>query len=229
MKKWIIATLAVLVVTGCSTTVKTPKPVEGEYTFQAFYVSVPVSDFDQWASNYKTTPPISSFTYFNEQAIPVGLSPFFQDAVESLFENPNAEIVEFPVVRAGVGESITIDQTTTVYQGVDADIIDGEVVYKKEPIDLGKRLSLTIVAVNEDKTVMCQIHPMYRKLIGKNSFPVEGDLVVEMPKYRTISVDTFSKSLILDAWVMLRIYDPYERNDGTQVHGLLFGRLLPPK
>jgi hypothetical protein len=227
MKKLFILFAAASVLAACTTpkptensatetTLTTPEPAVGQYTLQSFYIPIPVTDFHEWSSAF---PKAVLYTQTNP-----GPS---QEAIEALFEYPNAEIIEFPLVRAGIGESVTIDQTT-VYEGpVDADIIDGKVVYATEPIDLGKRISLTIKTVNEDKSVICEIHPLERKLIGMDRDDIGEGLTIEMPKYKTYSVDT-KLTILPNTWSMS--YGPItEREDGTRMHVLFLFRLLPPR
>lgn len=231
MKKWIIAVLAITVA-GCSTNPTNLKPVKDKYTFQALFVFLPLTE---------------------SRMLPV--QPPSQEEIETLFKNPNAEIIEFPVVYAGIGETVTNAQTEVYMANVDADVIDGQLTHiEKEAIDLGNTSIFSVHDILEDGSVSCTYNVIHTRLIGTDIYKFADGIEVEFPHIETFSqgipVGTFEtdegieeeiplfeietrapvrpRTLLSNIWYREGgLVD--ERDDGTKMHLIVYLRVLPPK
>lgn len=204
MKKWIMAGLAALTVAGCSTHPTNLKPVKDKYTFQALSISLPLTD-----SRMLNAQPPSL------------------EEIEALFKNPNAEIIEFPVVYAGVGETVTNAQTEVYEANVDYEIIDDELIYHKDEIDIGKKSIFSVYEILGDGSVNCAFDILHRQLIGTESFQPEEGIEVEIPHLGGHGLES-KLTLPPDTWH--RMGGPIkEREDGTKMHEIIYFRVLPPK
>lgn len=228
MKKWIIAALTILTVAGCSTNPTDLKPVKDKYTFQALSISLPLTE----SRMLHAQPPS-------------------QEEIEALLKNPNAEIIEFPVVCAGIGETVTNAQTEVYMANVDADVIDGQLTHiEKEAIDLGNTSIFSVHEILEDGSVSCSYTVIHTRLSGTDTYKFAEGIEVEFPHFETRShgtpMDTFEtdegidlfeietraparpRTLLSDTWYrMVGLID--EREDGTKMHEIEYIRVLPPR
>ncbi|MDA3832047.1 MAG: hypothetical protein PF495_01490 [Spirochaetales bacterium] len=248
MKKWFIVALAVLAIAGCSTTPE-------KYTLQALYISLPVTDSDPSTPSFATTQAVSGFrssdepmpSLFDSQPsaqnavsgfhssdgsiLPMSITqPPTQEDIEALLKNPNATIIEFPLVRAGAGETVTNAQTEVYEANVDADIVNGEVIYEKEKIDLGDISTFTVHKILEDGSVSCAFNVAHTRLVGTETYKTDEGIEVKLPYFDSRSVDT-QVTLPPNTWFpMGGMID--EVNDGTKItktHESFYVRVLPPK
>ncbi|MDA3832048.1 MAG: lipoprotein [Spirochaetales bacterium] len=231
MKKWFITALAVLAVAGCSTQRPHLKPVKDKYTFQALYISLPATDSEQLTPISATTHAVSDFNSSNGPTLPISNSqrPTPED-IEALLKNPNVTIIEFPVDYAGVGETVTNALTEVYEANVDADIIDGEIVYEKETFDLGDTSTFTAHETLEDGTVSCTIKFTHSQLSRTKTYKTDEGIEVEKPYINTRSRGS-QLTLPPYTWFLMG-GGSNEVSDGTSItktHRSFYVRVLPPK
>ena len=127
---------------------------------------------------------------------------------------------------AGIGESVTNDQTKTVEMAVDADIVDGKVVYKKEPQKLGKETSITIDQV-QGNTIKYKINAMYQELTHFEDYKTKEGLEVRLPYFKKQGVDT-KLTQVPGSWLMLG-GSISQIGDSKKIHDMIFIRVISPK
>ena len=209
MKNIIISLFVVSLISGCKTTPSTPKPNKDKYTFQCLYITIPGDSLED------------SFSLKGNQAT---LSKT-QSQLDDILSHPDAEVIELPIVIAGIGESVTNDQTKAVLLPEDYDIVDGKAVAKNTIIHIGKSFSVTPIKV-ENGIVISKILPSWTKLKGYDEYKIEDDISVKMPMFERKVVDSVL-SLELNAWTLLGgLVD--QSSDGTSVNNLVCFRVLPP-
>lgn len=196
MKKWILSLIVVTLISGCSTTPDTPKPHPEKYTFQVISLEIPET------TGLTTSPTI-----------------------EELMHHPDATIIDYPIVIAGLGESVTNDQTKSVLLAEDFSVIDGKAVAEENTHKLGHLVS---VAVNEIKNdaVSYHLNAQYNEVVGYDDYDLGGGLAVKMPRLERRSVDTELKQKP-NSWVMLGgLVD--ERSDGKKMRFMMGVKIIPP-
>jgi hypothetical protein len=241
MKKWIIAVLAITVA-GCSTNPTNLKPVKDKYTFQALYISLSATDADPSASSFATTQAVSGFHSSDESVLPMSFpQPYTQEEIEALsismrpsqeeiealLKKPNAEIIEFPIVYAGIGETVTNAQTEVFQSVLDASVVEGKVVYETEPINVGTSTSLTINKVLESGAINCDLEIYHCRLTGVDHYTLEEKFDVEIPYFEIRSVNT-EITLNPNSWLTMGGLIS-QHDDGTKTQSLIYVRVLPPK
>ena len=209
MKKLLACLFTVVLITGCSTTPSSPKPHKTKYAFQCLQVSIP----EEVA-----------------QAIAIDINDpgqkITQPQIDMVIKHPEATIIRLPIVYAGLGESATNDQTETVDMPVDAEIVDGEIVYKKEPLKVGKEVSVEVLKA-EDNIVSYKIHLMNKKLIGFDVVHrTEEGQEVRMPFFEIRGVDT-KITQAADSWISA---GGLVEQQGTEpkTHTILLIRVIGP-
>lgn len=196
MKNWIVSLFVAVFISGCSTTPETLNPHPEKYTFQVISIEIP-------------------------EAISLEIS----SDVESLIQHPAAEIIKYPVVVAGMGESVTNDQTRSVLLAEDYNVVDGKAVAKEKIQKLGYLVS---IQVNEIKNGAVNYHldAQFKEVVGYDEYNLGGDIAVKMPymESRGINTDLQQNS---NSWVMLGgLVD--ERSDGTRMSYTMGVRIIPP-
>lgn len=250
MKKWFVAVLAITVA-GCSTNPTNLKPVKDKYTFQALSISLPLSDSNALISDWIVFSSSNEPMPFDENDVSVSASvessifeendvsllqpktvtsnsqPSSQEEIEALLKKPNAEIIEFPIVYAGIGETVTNAQTEVFQSVLDARVVEGKVVYETEPINVGTSASLTINKVLESGAINCDLEIYHCRLTGVEHYTLEEEFDIEMPYFEIRSVNT-EITLNPNSWLTMG-GQISQRDDGTKMHMLFLVRLLPPR
>ncbi|MBN2704099.1 MAG: hypothetical protein JXR23_07805 [Pontiellaceae bacterium] len=231
MKKWFMAALALLAVAGCSTNPTDLKPVKDKYTFQALSISLSTTDSDPSASSFATTQAVSGFDSSGGSILPTSISqPPIQEDIEALLNNPNATIIEFPVVCAGVGETVTNAQTEVYVANVDAKIVDGEIVHEKESYDLGDSSTFTVLEILENGSISCAFKISHTKLVGTEAYKTDEGIEIETPYFEALSRGTHI-TLPPNTWFQMggSIDEHYDGTNRTETHRSFYVRVLPPK
>jgi hypothetical protein len=133
----------------------TPQPPSGKYAFQIIKIEAP------------------------EKIIPNN-----EIDIEAIIQYPEVTIFEYPTLIAGLGESITNDQTKSISMTTDGYGIEGK------PIKLG---SLTSVSVKEtsETTVSYHILVSLKLLVGFTGSKTENGFTVKTnPIFKVRSIDT---------------------------------------
>ena len=197
MKKWITSLLAIILISGCSTIPSTPKPQPEKYTFQVIGIEVPEGTLQSLKMD-----------------------------VGKIIQHPDANISEYPTVMAGLGESITNDQTKSVLMPEDYDIVDGKAVAKEKIIKLGYFASVTVDKI-ERGAISYHLNASYKELAGFDEYKTENGLSVKMPFFNKRAVDT-DLTQKPNSWTMMGgLID--QRSDGKKMNRIICVRIIPPK
>ena len=129
MKKWITSLFIITLISGCSTVPSIPKSHPEKYTFQVIGIEIP----NEIASDY-----IQVTKGKNGEEITSSSEPY----PEALDNHPKAKITEYPIVIAGIGESVVNDQTKSVSLPEDFTVVDGKAVAKEKNQKLGYMVSI---------------------------------------------------------------------------------------
>ncbi len=210
MRKLLACLFAIALITGCKTTPLSPEPHQTKYTFQCLIASIPDDVFQEIAVGNDDNTPILNFSELQIQAF---------------IQHPKSTIIRLPIVYAKIGESVTNDQTKTIDMAVDADIVDGKVVYKKEPQHLGEKVSVTVIE-NEEGIIRYKVDLMSRKLVGYNDYETDGGLNVSMPFFEKRGVNT-RISQAADSWVTLGGLINQD-GDGPKIHTMILIKIISP-
>jgi hypothetical protein len=149
-----------------------------------------------------------------------------QPQIDMAVNHPEATIIRLPIVYAGIGESATNDQTETVEMPFDVDIVDGEVVYEKKPLKVGKAVSVEALKA-EDHLISYKIHLLNRKLIGFDVVHrTEEGQEVKMPFFEVTEVNT-KITQAADSWI---VTGGVIAQQGTEpkIHRMLLVRVIAP-
>ncbi|VGO20587.1 hypothetical protein [Pontiella sulfatireligans] len=236
MTKTIITLFVVILIAGCSTTPSSPKPHKTKYAFQCLQVASPDSIIQELGFSYDTNAVIQNYTQpkendlFGKQHItpPVSKLPkpvLTQSQIEDLIKRSDIELIEFPVVYAGIGESVTNDQTKTEAMAVDANVVEGNVVCRKEPYKFGKSVSITVNQV-KDNVVNYKVDMMNRKFKAFDEYKTKDGLVIKMPFFESRGLNTEISQPPYVWTAMGGLID--QRNDGQKTHEIIIIRIIPP-
>ena len=149
MKKWIISLFVVTLITGCSTIPSSPKPHPEKYTFQVIRIEIP-------------TEVAKKYVSLTEVKDGVETTQIYTSDPEALINHPSANIVEYPIVLAGLGESVTNDQTKATLFPEDYTIVDGQAIPKEKIIGIGLFTSVTVEKI-ENETICFHINASDRE------------------------------------------------------------------
>ena len=227
-------------ISGCSTTQSSPKPHKTKYTFQCLQVTAPDSLIQELTFSFDDSVAIlkdylqeqidnplqeQQITPLQQTTKPSRIPVLTHSQIEELIKKPDVEIIEFPIVYAGIGESVTNDQTKTVEMTVDADVVNGQVVYTKEPHRLGKEMSITVNKI-EDTNITYHISLRSQKFVGFDEYKTTGGLVVKMPYFKSRGTHT-EITQEPGVWIgMGGLID--QRDGGAKMNELLYIRIIPP-
>ena len=209
MKKLLACLFTAVLITGCSTTPSSPKQHQTKYAFQCLQVSIP--EYVVQAVKININDPVQKLT---------------QLQIETVINHTEATIIRMPIVYAGIGESATNDQTETVDMAFDAEIVDGEVVYKKKPLKVGKEVSVEVLKA-EDNIVSYKIHLMNKELMGFDVVHrTEEGQEVRMPFFENREVKT-KITQAADSWISA---GGLVEQQGTEpkTHTMLLIRVIGP-
>ncbi len=232
MKRITISLFVVSLISGCSTTPSSPEPHKTKFAFQCLQVTSPDSlvqeltfsfDANEVAENYGQ---LKKDNLFGKQHVTTPASiTLTHTQFEELIKRPNIEIAEFPVVYAGLGESVTNDQTRSVSLPEDYDIVDGKVIAKEKIIKLGYSVAVTVNKI-ENGSINYHLNASHKELAGFDEYKTENGLVVKMPYFKGRSIDT-DLTHEPNSWlVMGGLID--EKSDGKKINKMICVRIIPP-
>jgi len=233
MKKIILSLFVASLISGCSTTPSSPKPHKIKYTFQCLQVTSPDLLIQELTFGFDTNAVAGNYgqlkkdNLFGKQHVTTPASiTLTHTQFEELIKRPNVEIAEFPIVYAGLGESVTNDQTKSVSLPEDYDIVDGKaVVVKEKIIKLGYSVAVTIDKI-ENGAISYHLNASHLELRGFDEYKTENGISVKMPFFERRSVDT-NLTQKPNSWlVMGGLID--EKPDGKKVNMMIFVRIIPP-
>ena len=228
MKHLILCMLAATMLAGCSTT-----PIQGEakYTFESSHVSVSDDVYQKLTFNFdeayrfhvKNSANISESLELSPHDTGMPIPMLTQQQVDKIISHPDSLVDEFPIVQARLGETVINDQTKTELMAVDADVINGKVVYEKEPTKFGKEVSVTVKEV-DNNVVTYKIYLMKRDFIGFDTHETKEGLQVEFPFFEGVEADT---ELIqkTNSWLVLGGLVNQQGN-GEKMHSFIIIRVL---
>ena len=232
---------AVSLISSCTTTPSSPKPHKTKYTFQCLSVSLPEAVLLSQAFKFDDNvfqhdfaqPPVDDdlfrekLTHPSQQGIKSPIPILTHLQIEEILKNPDAEILEFPIVYAGIGESVTNDQTKVISMAIDAEVIDGKVIYTKEPYKFGKEVSITVNKVEvEGNTVTYQLNMMSQKFIGFDEYKTKEGLIIKMPYFegRGTHTEITQEPCV---WIVMGGL-MHQRDDGPKMNEIFCIRIIPP-
>jgi hypothetical protein len=206
-------------ISGCSTTPSSPNPHPEKYTFQVIEIEIP-EDLPEY---HNKDDQMMGHEFSKGSNIPTSLIIPNRD-LETILQHPEAKITEYPVVAAGLGESVMNDQTKSVSMPEDYDIVDGKAVAKEKICKLGFSVSVTVDKI-ENGAVSYHLNASHQELVGFDEYKTEGGLV-KMPFFNKRAVDT-DLTQISNSWICFGgLVD--ERSDGTKINQMIAVRIIPP-
>ena len=212
MKKIIISLFVVSLVSGCTTTHPTPKPHPEKYTFQVISIEIP----NEVATGYIHVTKGKNGDEITSMSV--------SDA-EALINHPRADIVEYPLVLAGLGESVTNDQTKATLFPEDYTIVDGQAIPKEKIIGIGLFTSVTVEKI-ENEAISFHINASDNKFKEWQEYPAGDGLIIKMPFFNRRAIDT-RLTLKPNEWVTLGGLVG-ERSDGKKMSSFMGIRIIPP-
>ncbi|MDF7799699.1 hypothetical protein P4C99_09490 [Pontiellaceae bacterium B1224] len=205
MKRITPLALALTLLCGCTSKPITPKPHPEKYTFQVIALDIPESELPE-------VPPLD-------------LMKIVQADLGAFILNSKTSLREFPLVIAGLTESVTNDQTKAVSLPVDYSLVDGVAVATEEIQHLGY---LTAVTVNDVQSGQVDVNLLasHKKLMGHDTYQAGDGVTVEMPYMEGRAVDT-QITLTPNSWVMMGGLMS-EESEGNQEYSFICARVIPP-
>ena len=201
--KGLISCLSIMAfMSGCSTIPSTPDPHTEKYTVQVVEVEV----------------PSGVFTF--EGGYPPNI-----DIESELFAHPDAVLFEYPIVAAGVGESVTNDQTKHVVMAEDYSVVEGKDVAQEKVYKLGSIVSANINEL-ENGYIYCHTYANRQELVGFDETIMENGERVMIPAIKTRELD-MRPLLEPNSWIMIGGLTS-QRSDGENLDLILCLRVIPP-
>ena len=228
MKRIMLSLFVASLISGCSTTPSSPKPHKTKYAFQCLEVKAPESLVQELTTNKvaENYGELKKDNLFGQKNVTIPASITLTHAqIEELIKRPNIEITEFPIVYAGLGESVTNDQTKSVSLPEDYDIVDGKVVVKEKICKLGCFTSVAIDKI-ENGAVSYHLNIIHKELVGFDEYKTENGISVKMPFFEGRAVDT-DLTQQPNSWIVMRgLVD--EKPDGKKMNQIICVRIIPP-
>lgn len=215
MKTWITGLFIAAVISGCSTPPTALKAHPEKFTFQVVGVQIPDSALQKHEIDFGGN---SNKIYNELESTQLPLISNLE--FEKLIQYPDAEITEFPIVYAGLGESVTNDQTEAVSLPVDYSIVDGKPVPQEEVFGLGLFTAVTVNKI-DDTAVHFALGTYDRKLKEWQEYETTGGKV-RMPFFDMRGLTT-TLTLEPNIWI-LSAGAPC-----TGITHMLAVRVIPPK
>jgi hypothetical protein len=220
MKIIIFGLLMAFILSGCSTIPSTPKPHPEKYTFQVITIEIP-GDLPEY---HNKADKMMGLEFSKGSSLPTSLTIPSRD-LEKLIQHPEAEITEYPIVLAGLGESVTNDQTKSVLMPENYDIVDGKAVVKEKIIKLGYSVAVTVDKI-ENEEISYHLNSNFKELKGFDEYKTENGLVVKMPYFKMRAMDS-DLTHEPNSWTMLGgLID--QRSDGKKINQLFCVRAISP-
>lgn len=205
MKQIASVMLLLALLCGCASKPATPKPHPEKYTFQVIALSIPASELPE--------------------ASPLDIVQMVQADLEEFILNSKASLREFPPVIAGLGESVTNDQTKAVSLPVDYALVDGVAVATEEVQHLGTLTAVTVKNVQSGQ-VDIKLLASHHKLVGHDTYQIADGVTVEMPFMESREVNT-QITLSPGAWMMLGGLAS-EESASEKEYSFICIRVIPP-
>ena len=273
MKKSVFfsALAALLFIAGCSTTTvpSTPKPHPEKYALQVIRIEGPVDEntsqavrdaipADQYtgalisksisssnglfATALRSSPATSKTKESRPFTITKGKPP--KQRIEALLNDPNAAIIEFPIVYAAVGETAINDQTETIHapKTFEAKTEGNEVVgviYSDETKKVGRYVEMTLKKV-ENGNATFDVWFFEKELFGMQKYQVapatetQAVVTASLPIFKGLETKT-KVTLALGSWIGMGglISEQIDNADTkgktvNKTYRFLFLRILPP-
>ena len=209
---WILSLFSIVLISGCSTTPSSPKPHPEKYTFQVIHIEIP-------------TEEATKYVQLTEGKDGEKTTQIYTSDAEALINHPRADIVEYPIVLAGLGESVTNDQTKATLFPEDYTIVDGRAIPKEKIIGIGLFTSVTLEKI-ENEAISFHINASDRKFKEWQEYPAGDGLIIKMPFFNMRAIDT-RLMLKTNEWVTLGGL-VYERSDGKKMSSFMGIRIIPP-
>jgi hypothetical protein len=220
MKKWIPSLFAAVLISGCSTIPSSPKPHPEKYTFQVISIEIP-GDMPEY---HNKADKMRGLEFTKGSSLPTSLTIPSRDS-EKLIQHPEAEITEYPIVLAGLGESVTNDQTKATLFPEDYTIVDGQAIPKEKIIGIGLFTSVTVEKI-ENEAISFHINASDRKFKEWQKYPAGDGLIIKMPFFNMRAIDTHLM-LKTNEWVTLGGLVG-ERSEGKKMSSFMGIRIIPP-
>jgi len=274
MKKSLLfsALSALLFIAGCSTTTVpfTPKPHPGKYALQVIRIEGPVDENSSpsiqnaFAADLYTGALISKSISSSKGlfATPLRGAPVSSETTESLpftrldsaeellpkievlLNDPNATIIEFPIVYAGIGETAINDQTETISAPKSFEAKTNangvvSVVYSNGTAKIGQYVKATL-RKGEGNSVACDLVVYENSLAGMRKYQVapatetQAEVTASQLIFKKNGIDT-SVDLAPGTWIGMGglISEQIDNADTKEktinkTYRFLFLRILPP-
>ena len=232
MKRIIISLFVVSLISGCSTTPSSPEPHKTKYAFQSLQVTSPDSLVQELTFSFDTNEVAENYgqlkkdNLFGKQHVTTPASiTLTHTQIEELIKRPNIEIAEFPIVYAGLGESVMNDKTKPVSFLEDYDVVEGKVVAKEKICKLGYSTSVTVDKV-ENGAISYHLNICYLEFVGFDEYIIENDLSVKIPFFERMALDT-DLTQKPNSWLVIGgLID--EKLDGKKINQMICVRIIPP-
>jgi hypothetical protein len=231
---------ALLLVSGCSTPTvpSTPKQKSGKYALQFIRIETTVSEQNasQMLSNTNPTTDAQS-DWRALSGVP--------NKTEDLLKNPEAVIIEYPIVYAAVGETAVNDQTKHCHLPETFKVVpdktgNPEVVYSDEIKGLGRFVEFTVSGVENGK-VSYHVIARDTELAGMQNYDTgvedknQKKLIASLPVFKKTGIDT-AMTQTPGTWIGMGglISEKTENVNSGEVKKIrikkfMFVRVLPPK
>jgi hypothetical protein len=243
---------ALLFVSGCSTPTvpSTPKQKSGKYALQIIRIEAPVGEdtIQSLPEEHDALLQQPTTTYRAARSIPAfgSTNSFISPDIETLLNNPNAAITEFPIVYAGIGETGINDQTkthsfpTTYELQTDSNRVVNVVYDNHKDIKIGQYVEMTLQKV-ENNTATCALQFYEKSLQGMQTYEVapstetQEAITASMPVFKQNGMNT-KVNLALGSWISMGGLIREQTKDlssgkikKTQTFINTWIRILPPK
>ena len=197
MNKWIISLFAVIFVSVCSATPSSPEPHPEKYTFQVIEITVPEGSFNGAEIN-----------------------------IDKIIQHPDVEIIEYPIVLAARGDSVTNDQTRAVSFPVGYEMVDGKEVIKEKAYKLGTSVSISFYVIRKNK-VSYNLDISHHEQVGFDEHKDKKGRVIKVPHLIGMA-DDVGVAQKHNSWAMVGGFSS-QTTDGKRVGHMICTRTIPPK